>query len=44
MMAVALDKFSVAFNRISYCLRVLAVGQLVSILSFSAMHMLQLEH
>jgi hypothetical protein len=30
MMAVALDKFSVAFNRISYFLRVLAVGHLVS--------------
>jgi hypothetical protein len=40
MMALALDRFSVAFNRISYCLRLLAVGQLVSMLSFSVLHVL----
>lgn len=40
MMALASDQFSVTFSRISYCLRLLAVGQLVSMLSFSALHVL----
>jgi hypothetical protein len=49
MMAVALDQFpfpviQVTPNRISYCHRLLAVGHLFSILRFSALHLLQVEH